>query len=134
MGRTRRDERGSAAVDFVLVLLVLLPLVLGILQLGLVLHVRNTVTSAAAEGARRAAAWEATPEDGLRRARDQWTAAVSERFVTASRIEAVDVEGAPAYRVVVDVEVPAMGLGGPAVAFTVSGTAVREPDLAVTAP
>ena len=45
--RARAHERGAAVVDFVLVLLVLLPLVLGILQLALVLHVRNTLASAA---------------------------------------------------------------------------------------
>ena len=53
--RARTGERGAAVVDFVLVLLVLLPLVIGILQLALVLHVRNTLASAAAEGARHAA-------------------------------------------------------------------------------
>ena len=117
-----------------LVLLVLLPLVLGILQLGLVLHVRNTVTAAASEGARRAAAWEATPQDGLETARDQWSAAVSDRFVTASRIEPAVVDGARAYRVVADVAVPALGLGGPAVAFTVSGLAIAEADPGAGAP
>ena len=53
--RARSSERGAAVVDVVLVLLVLLPLVIGILQLALVLHVRNTLASAAAEGARHAA-------------------------------------------------------------------------------
>ena len=42
-------------VDFVLVLVVVVPLFLGIVQLALVLHVRNTLTSAASEGARYAA-------------------------------------------------------------------------------
>ena len=46
--RARDEERGAAVVDFVLVLLVLLPLVIGIFQLALVLHVRNTLASAAA--------------------------------------------------------------------------------------
>ena len=47
-----RGERGAAVVDFVLVLVVLVPLFLGLLQVGLVLHVRNTLTAAASEGAR----------------------------------------------------------------------------------
>ena len=51
----RRDERGSAVVDFVFVLVLLLPLVFGILQLALVMHVRNTLAAAAAEGARAGA-------------------------------------------------------------------------------
>lgn len=44
-----------AVVDFVLVTVILVPLVLGIMQVALVLHVRNTLTSAASEGARYAA-------------------------------------------------------------------------------
>ena len=47
----RRDERGSAVVDFVLVMIILVPLFLGILQVALVLHVRNTLTAAASDGA-----------------------------------------------------------------------------------
>ena len=42
MARRRPGERGSAVVDFVLVLVVLVPLFLGILQVALVLLVRNT--------------------------------------------------------------------------------------------
>ena len=53
--RWRRDQRGAAVVDVVLVLVVLVPVVFGILQLGLVLFVRNTLASAASEGARVAA-------------------------------------------------------------------------------
>ena len=45
------SERGAAVVDIVLVLVVLVPVVLGILQVALVLFVRNTMASAAAEGA-----------------------------------------------------------------------------------
>ena len=40
--RARTSERGAAVVDFVLVLLVLLPLVIGILQLALVRARRGT--------------------------------------------------------------------------------------------
>lgn len=123
-----RHERGSAVVDFVLVMVLLVPLVLGVMQLALVLHVRNTVALAASEGARHAAAWESTAEDGLVRTRDQWTGAVAERFVEATRIEVTEFAGAPAYRIEVDVAVPALGLGGPAVSFTVAGNAVIEPD------
>lgn len=115
-------------VDFVLVMVLLVPLVLGIMQVALVMYVRNTVALAASEGARHAAAWEATPQDGLVRAREQWSAAISARFVETSRIETVDVGGVPTYRVVVDVAVPALGLGGPRVDFEVSGSALVEPD------
>lgn len=133
-GRRARDDRGSAVVDFVLVMIVLVPLVVAIMQVALVLYVRNTVALAASEGARYAATWGATPQDGLARTREQWTGAVSSRFVTDTRIETVEFAGAPAYRVVVEVDVPALGLGGPGVGFEVSGSAVIEPDPAAVAP
>lgn len=122
----RRDQRGSAVVDFVLVLVLLLPLFLGILQLALVLHVRNTLASAAAEGARYAATLGATPADGQQKARDQIQGAVSERFAQDIAIEQVVVEGAPAYRVTIRADVPALGLGGPGVGLSVSGNAIIE--------
>ncbi len=37
-------------VDFVLVIMVLVPLVLGLIQVGLVLNVHNTLAAAATEG------------------------------------------------------------------------------------
>lgn len=116
-------------VDFVLILVVLVPIFLGILQLALVLHVRNTGAAAAAEGARAAAAQGARPEDGVARARDQLAGVVADRFVRGTRMQAVQVEGMPAYRLVIDMTVPALGLGGPSVSFSVSGNAVLEPAL-----
>lgn len=117
-----------------LVLLLLLPLVLGILQVALVLHVRNTVASALAEGARYAATWEATPQDGLAKAQEQYAAAVSSELVGTPRVELVEVEGLPAYRMSARVRVPALGLGGPAITFEVSGNAVIEPDPRASLP
>lgn len=121
-----RDESGSAVVDFVLVLLLLLPLVVGILQLALVMHVRNVLSAAAAEGARHAALSGASPVDGVAVAREQWSGAVSDRFVRSATVEDVDLDGAAGYRLVLDVEVPTLGLGGPSVGFEVRGSAVRE--------
>ena len=54
-----------------LVSLVLVPLVLGLPQVGLILHVRNTLTAAATEGARYGATVDRTPGDGARRTREQ---------------------------------------------------------------
>ena len=76
----RRDQRGAAVVDFVLVLVVLVPLFLGVLQVGLVLHVRNTLTSAASEGARFAATVDRGPAEGAARTRQQISHALAGRF------------------------------------------------------
>ena len=57
-------ERGSAAVDFVLVSLPLLALLLGVLQVAAYLHLRNVVVASAAEGARQAAVADRSTGDG----------------------------------------------------------------------
>ncbi|MFB9312898.1 TadE/TadG family type IV pilus assembly protein [Nocardioides plantarum] len=124
--RLRGDERGAAVVDFVLVLVVLLPLVLGIFQLGLVLHVRNTLASAAAEGARYAAAQGRGEADGEARTREQVEGAVSGKFAEDVVVRRVVIGGVPTIEVVVRAKVPALGLGGPAVEVEVAGHAVQE--------
>jgi Flp pilus assembly protein TadG len=125
--RSRRGaERGSAVVDFVLVLLVITPLFLGILQVALVLMVRNTLASAASEGARYAATLDRGPEDGVTRTRQQIDRAIAGRF--ARNVDAVPVliDGAPGVRVTVHATVPALGIGGPAVSLDVTGHAIEE--------
>ena len=119
-------ERGSAVVDFVLVLVVLVPLFLGIIQVALVLHVRNTLTSAASEGARYAATVDRPLDAGVAKTRQQIVGAIAERFASEVTVAAVDVRGAPGVRVDVIAEVPALGLWGPAVRLSVSGHAIEE--------
>jgi len=123
---SRRRQRGSAVVDFVLVLLVLVPLVLGILQVGLVLYVRNTLTSAASEGARYAATLGHSEADGIARTRSQLEGVVSEEYARDITATATTIQGAPAVEVTVHARVPALGLWGPAVSLTASGHAIRE--------
>jgi Flp pilus assembly protein TadG len=121
-----KRERGSAVVDFVLVMLVLVPLVLGIVQLGLVLHVRNTLTAAATEGARAAAPVDADPTAGAERTRQEIRESLADRFATDVRGVITTINGVPASEVVVHAEVPALGLFGPSVGLDVTGHAVRE--------
>jgi Flp pilus assembly protein TadG len=113
-------------VDFVLVLVVLIPLVLGIVQTALVLHVRNTLTSAAAEGARYAATVDRPLEAGAERTRRQISGAVAARFARDVHASTTSVEGFPAVRVDVVAEVPPLGLWGPGVRLRVAGHAVEE--------
>ena len=124
--RARADERGAAVVDFVLVLLVLLPLVLGILQLALVLHVRNTLASAAAEGARHAAVAGSSAPAGQAKVQDLIDGALSQEFVRSVSVHRATVGGAPGYEAVVEAEVTVLGLGGTGVLVRVSGHAVAE--------
>lgn len=119
-------QRGAAVVDFVLVLVVLTPLVVGILQVGLVLHVRSTLAAAASEGARYAATADRGPADGVARTRAQIEDAVAGRFADDVEVRQVLVDGVLGVEITVHADVPALGLGGPGVSFSVSGRAVEE--------
>ncbi|WP_205474467.1 TadE/TadG family type IV pilus assembly protein [Nocardioides sp. SYSU D00038] len=126
-GRRRdRAGRGAAVVDFVLVLVVLVPVFLGILQVGLVLFVRNTLASAASEGARVAATADRGPADGEAVVRRQLAGVVSGRFARDVTVREASVGGAPGIVVTIRATVPALGLGGPGVSVEVSGHAVEE--------
>jgi Flp pilus assembly protein TadG len=121
-----RDARGSAVVEFTLVSVVLVGLFLAVLQVGLVLHVRNTLVACAAEGARYAANADRGLADGESR-----TAAliaeslsadsvgeVSSRYVTAGGVQLVEVR--------VTTTLPLFGWLGVDRGLTVSGHAVEE--------
>jgi Flp pilus assembly protein TadG len=130
--RTTRGAAGAAVVDIVLVMVVLVPVVLGILQLALVLMVRNTLASAASEGARYAATLDHEPGDGVARTREQINGAIAGRYAQDVTARQVVVDGAPGVEVTVRATVPALGLGGPGVELEVTGHAVEEE--AVVAP
>lgn len=121
-----RDERGAAVVEFVLVMVLLVPLVLGIAQVALVLHVRNTLAAAASEGARASSPLGATPADGANRARSMIRAALDDRYADQVSSAWTTVGGLPGAEVEVRARVPALGLFGPSVPLTVRGHAVRE--------
>ncbi|WP_332665808.1 TadE/TadG family type IV pilus assembly protein [Aeromicrobium sp.] len=119
-------DRGAAVVDFVLIMVLLVPLVLGVAQVALVLHVRNTAAAAASDGARAAAPLGATPADGAARTRTMIRDALADRYaddVTATR---TTIGGVPGTEVVVRARVPALGLLGPSVPVTVRGHAVSD--------
>lgn len=126
MPRRGRGQRGSAVVDFVLVLVVLVPVFLGILQVALVMLVRNTLASAASEGARYAATLDRGPADGVAKTRDQIDGAISGRFAQDVTAQPATIDGAPGVEVTVRAVVPALGIGGPGIALEVTGHAVEE--------
>lgn len=106
--------------------MVLVPLVLGIVQVALVTHVRNTLAAAAAEGARYAAAVDRSPQDGIARTRRQIDGALAGRFAERITAEATSVGGLPVVEVRVRASVPALGLWGPRVELDVAGHGVQE--------
>lgn len=122
----RGDERGSAVVEFTLVSVVLVGLFLAVVQVGLVLHVRNTLVACAAEGARYAANADRDLPDGEARTAaliaeslsDRHGEAVTSRYVTTGGVQLVEIE--------VTTTLPLFGLLGVERGLTVTGHAVEE--------
>lgn len=126
-GRHRpRSDRGSAVAEFALVAALLALVVLAMLQLGFALHVRNTLVSAAVEGARHGARLENGPADAQQRTRELIDAALSARFADDVRVSEETVDGVPVTRVVVRAPLPLIGPWGPGEALEVRGQALRE--------
>lgn len=126
MTRHTRTECGSAVVDFVLVSVIVVPLFLGVLQVGLFLYVRTTMTAAASDGARLAATADRGPEDGVARTESMIDGAVSARLVDSVEAQTIDLDGRPVVEIVVNGHMPALGLWGPSVEFTVRGHGIEE--------
>ena len=104
----------------------LLALFLAVVQLGLALHVRNTLVAAAAEGARLGAAADRGPNDAAERTRQLIGEALSERFAGGVTAAEVDSPAGPVVQVEVRATLPVVGFAGPARALTVQGHALEE--------
>ena len=125
MTRRFRDDGGSAIVDFVLVVPMLIAVGLAVLQIILVMHGRTVLISAAAEGARAAALADADRGAGERRAR-----AIIEESIASSTVERIDVHARQSGSSVVmavdiDARLPLLGLFGPT-ALHVHGHSLLE--------
>lgn len=120
-----REDRGSAVVEFALVTPLLLLVALAVLQVILALHVRSTLTAAAAEGARAGALAGAGLAVAESRTRDVLSDALggdAAQDVVASRTR---LEGVEVVRVMVTARLPLLGTLGPT-ALTVEGHAIAE--------
>ena len=125
LARLARD-RGSAPAEFVMVGALLTVLALSVVQLGLALHVRNTVLDSASEGARFAALADNRLDDGVARTRELITVAIGAgyaRDVTASYGSYL---GHPAAIVTVRAPLPVFGLIGFDRGLEVTGHAAVE--------
>lgn len=121
------DDTGSAVVDFSLTCVLLLLVFLAVFQLGLALHVRNTLISCASEGARYGARQGSDPEQGAQRARELIAQTLSGRY-TEDVSPLLETTDAGVQVLVVDVSAPLPILGplGPDGGFEVRGRAFVE--------
>lgn len=121
-----RDDEGSAAAEFVMVGALLTIMTLSVLQLGLALHVRNTVLDAAAEGARFGALADNTLADGVTRTTDLITTALGPGYAQNVSASYGTYLGQPASIVTVRAPLPLIGLVGIDEGLEVSGHAAVE--------
>jgi len=120
------DDRGSSPVEFVLVGTMLTALTLAVLQLALVVYVRNVVHDAAIEGAYHAALADVSPEEGAARTRQAITQAIGSAY--AADVDAARVERSGRQVVVVRVRtaLPVIGLIGIPSAMSIDAEAPAE--------
>ena len=120
------SDRGSAPAEFVMVAALLTLTTLSVLQLGLALHVKNTVLDAAAEGARYGALADNTPAEGAARTRDLITVALGPDYASDVAATTGSYLDHPAIAVTVRTPLPLIGLVGIDDGLEVTGHAARE--------
>ncbi len=116
-------ERGSAVVDFVLVGALLTMFFLAIIQLALVLHVRNTLIDAAASGARYGTLADRSAADARQRTGDLIGTALNAGFAQDIETREVTFQGLRTLEVTVRAPMPVVGLIGPRDLLEVKGHA-----------
>lgn len=125
LSRLRSSDRGSAIVEFTLVVPLVVAVALASFQLALALHVRSTLTAAAAEGARAGALAGSGPGVAEQRTRAMLAEALGGDGVTDVSASRTRMDGVPVVEVRVTARLPLLGMLGPT-SLHVDGHAVQE--------
>ncbi|GIU56877.1 TadE family protein [Arthrobacter sp. NicSoilC12] len=126
-GENRRGvERGAAVVDFVLIGALLTLLFLAIVQLTLVLHVRNTLIDAAASGARYGTLADRNDGDAKERTVQLITAALNSDYARDVGTSESTFQGIRTLEVTVRAPLPVIGFIGPRALLEVKGHAAIQ--------
>ena len=110
-----------------MVLVLLVPLFLGIFQVGLTIFVKNTLTACASEGARYGANFDRSVGDGVARAERCAAGSLNPGWVKGSS-GGLESGGGREQLVTVRLRsaVPALGMWGSPITLSVTGHAVEE--------
>ncbi|MEE2528642.1 TadE family protein [Pseudarthrobacter sp. J75] len=120
-------ERGSAVVDFVMVGSLLTVFFVAIIQLTLILHIRNTLIDAASSGARYGTLADRTASDAEERAAMLISSALTPDFAQDISTAEVTYEGFRTLEVTVRAPLPVIGFIGPQDMLEVKGHAAIQP-------
>lgn len=119
-------DTGSAIAEFALVASLLALVLAGALQIGLVIHVRNTVIDSAIAGARQAGLADQTAGDGRRLTAQLITASLGERYAEAISVDTESNGNVEIVEVRVRTPLPVLGLWGPAEVWDLRGRSIVE--------
>jgi hypothetical protein len=119
-------ERGAAVADFVLVSGLVSLLFLAVLQVGLALHIRNTLIACASEGARYGARADRAPADGVARAQQLIRASLADRYAADVSASTTSAGGVSVVRLRVLAPLPLLGPLGPDRTLDVQARAFAE--------
>ena len=119
-------DDGTAIVEFVLVSILVVVLLLAVVQVGMALHVRNTLISAASEGARFAAAADQSPDAGAEHTRELIRQSLPDVYAEQVESGYQVVSGVDTIVVTIEADLPVFGWLGPADTLRVEGHAMEE--------
>lgn len=122
--RVRSRDSGAAVVDFVLVGALVTVIFVAMLQLALVLHVRNTMADAASSAARYGALGDRTAEDARARAILLMDGALGPSYVQDVTVSVKNQGGLDLLEVSINAPLPLLGLFGPTRSLEMTGHAV----------
>ncbi|GAA1632191.1 MULTISPECIES: TadE/TadG family type IV pilus assembly protein [Brevibacterium] len=125
-GAVGGTDTGSAIAEFALVASLLALVLAGALQIGLVIHVRNTVIDSAIAGARQAGLADQTAGDGRRLTAQLITASLGERYAEAISVDTESNGNVEIVEVRVRTPLPVLGLWGPAEVWDLRGRSIVE--------
>ncbi|MGJ9405571.1 TadE/TadG family type IV pilus assembly protein [Nesterenkonia aurantiaca] len=108
--RRAGEDRGAATAEFAMVSALLVLLSFAILQLTLMIHVRNTLIDAASTGARFGVLEDRTASDGAQRTRALIESSISARYAEAVDYEYLAQAEGQTLRITVRAQVPVLGL------------------------
>lgn len=121
-----RSDRGSAIAEFVLVGALLSLVFASLLQLGLAMHVKNTVVDSAVAGARQAGLGDQSAADGEELTRTLVSSALSPSYADDISVSRTHENGLDIVTVTVTTPVPVLGLLGPRAAWELTGRSIAE--------
>ena len=127
LGRGNGREHGAAVVDFVLIGSLLTLFFLAIVQLTLILHVRNTLIDAAASGARYGTLADRSSGDARDRTVQLITAALNAEYARDVTTSESTYQGIRTLEVTVRAPLPVIGFIGPRALLEVNGHAAIQP-------